>query len=246
MVFPRRHRWSSVLFVLALIAACSVASGAQRGLLPDAPSYAASEILTGSEKLDLFLQRASSVDLLVGTTFDAGWAQLTDDWPAYGRGMPGFGKRWGTMIANREATIFFGTFLLPKLLHQDPRYHRLGPDHPLLSRIGYAFTRVVVARKDDGGNTFNSSLLLSTVLVKTLANAYYPQPERGLSRTLNRVGGSLTGSAQTYMLAEFLPDITGICRKHEPERLRRLGRKLPFLKRLNRDMFFDTALPPQK
>jgi len=247
MALPQRHQWSNILFVLALIPACSSASGAQKAPLPDAPSYSSyQQVLTSTDKFDLFLRRASSVDLLVGITFDAGWAQLTDDWPSYGQGMPGFGKRWGTLMANREARIFFGTFLLPTVLHQDPRYLRLGPGHPLLSRIGYAFTRVAVVRKDSGGHTFNSSLLLSTVMVKALANAYYPQQERGFSRTMNRVEGSLVGSAQGYMLSEFLPDITGICRKHEPERLRRLERKFPFFRRLDAGSFFDPTESTQK
>jgi hypothetical protein len=247
MALPQRQQWFTILFVLVLISAFSSAGGAQKTLLPDAPSYTSyQQVLNSSDKLDLFLRRAASVDILVGTTFDAGWAQLTDDWPSYGRGMPGFGKRWGTLMADREARIFFGTFLLPTVLHQDPRYLRLGPGHPLLSRIGYAFTRVAVARKDSGGHTLNSSLLLSTVLVKALANAYYPQTERGFSRTVNRVEGSLVGSAQGYMLIEFLPDITGICRKHEPERLKRLERRLPFLRRVDAGSFFDTEQSTQK
>ena len=104
----------------------------------------------------------------------------------------------------------------------------MGADQSLLHRIGYALSRVVVARKDNGGNTFNSSLLLSTLLVKSVTNAYYLQRERGLSPTMSRFESSLLDSAQNSVLREFLPDIVGILRKHAPKKLKRLEEKLPF------------------
>jgi hypothetical protein len=215
-------------------------------LLPNAPSYLSYHPLSSSEKFDLFLQRTSSPDIFLGATFDAGWAQLTNDWPGYGQGMQGFGKRWGAIIADREATSFFGSFLLPTLLHQDPRYFRLGAGQPLLRRLGYALSRVAVTRNDSGHDTFNSSLVMSTLLVKSLSNAYYPKQERGLSHTMNRFGGSLLGSAQTYVIREFLPDIMHKFRKHEPERLKRLETKLSLWRKLDPDVYTELAQTPQK
>jgi hypothetical protein len=196
--------------------------------LPDAPSHSSHAPMRSSDKLDLFLQHISPTDIFLGVTFDAGWAQLTNDWPGYGQGMAGFGRRWGALLADREASTFFGSFLLPTLLHQDPRYFRLGAGQTMSHRIGYAMSRVVVARKDDGRNTFNSSLMLSTLLVKSLTNAYYPQQQRGFSPTMSRVGGSLLGSVQTSILREFQPDVVRILQKHAPEKLKQLERKLPF------------------
>lgn len=214
--------------------------------LPNAPSYSSYHPLSSSEKFDLFLQRTSSPDIFLGATFDAGWAQLTNEWPGYGQGMQGFGKRWGAIIADREATSFFASFLLPTLLHQDPRYFRLGAGQPLLRRLGYALSRLAVTRNDGGHDRFNSSLMVSTLLVNSLNNAYYPSQQRGLSHTMNRFGGSLLGSAQTYVIREFLPDIMHMFGKHEAERLRRLERKLPFLRRFDPDRYPGLARTPQK
>jgi hypothetical protein len=240
-----RHAWITVLFALFLVPALVAASGGPQKVFPDAPSYSShAPALTGSDKFDLFLQRNSSQDVLVETTFDAGWAQLTNDWPGYGQGMQGFGKRWGALIADQETKSFFETFLLPTLLHQDPRYFRLGAGRPFARRLAYALSRVVVTRKDDGRNTFNSSLVLSTVLAKSLSNAYYPQQERGFSHTMNRVEGSLLGSAQGYILREFLPDIIGRCRKHESKWLKRLERKLPLSRKFDPDAFPELARSP--
>jgi len=245
MLCPSRCQWINLLFAVLLILGAPTASGAPQKLLPDAPSYSSHALtLTGNDKFHLFLQRNLPQDILLGTTFDAGWAQLTNDWPGYGQGMQGFGKRWGALIANQETKSFFETFLLPTLLHQDPRYFRMGTGRPFSRRLAYALSRVVVTRKDDGRNTFNSSLVLSTVLAKSLSNAYYPQSERGFSHTMNRVEGSLLGSVQGYVLREFLPDILGMCRKHESKWLKRAERKLPFSRRFDPDAYPDLAPSP--
>ena len=209
-------------------------------ILPDAPSSSYFP-LSSRDKFDLFLANTSSPETFLGATFDAGWAQLTNDWPGYGQGMQGFGKRWGALMADREAKSFLGSFLLPTLLHQDPRYFRMGASKSLWRRIGYALSRVGVTRNDNGDDTFNSSLVLSTLAVTSLSNAYYPKQQRGLSRTMTRFGGSLLGSAQTCVIREFLPDIMHMFRKLAPERLKRLDRKLLFLQKLDPALFPDLA-----
>jgi len=111
-------------------------------------------------------------------------------------------------------------------------------------RLAYALSRVVVIRKDDGTNTFNSSLVLSTVLAKSFSNAYYPQQQRGFSHTMKRVEGSFLGSAQGYVLREFVPDIVGVCRKHQSKWLKRLERKLPFSRKFDPDAFPELVQTP--
>ena len=61
---------------------------------------------------------------------------------------------------------------------------------------------------------------------------------------MNRVEGSLLGSVQGYVLREFLPDILGMCRKHEW--LKRAERKLPFSRRFDPDAYPDLAPFPQE
>jgi len=205
-------------------------------ILPDAPSSSYFP-LSSRAKFDLFLAQSTSPETFLGTTFDAGWAQLTNDWPGYGQGMQGFGKRWGALMADRQAKSFLGSFLLPTLLHQDPRYFRMGKSQPMWKRIGYALSRLGITRNDNGDDTFNSSLVLSTLAATSLSNAYYPKQQRGLSRTMTRFGGSLLGSAQTCVIHEFLPDMMHLFQKHAPEKLIRLDRKLLFLRKLDPEDF---------
>jgi hypothetical protein len=216
---------SPLAFASASAPGSAVAALTQaKPVIPDAPSYIP---LTGHEKFEIFLRQTYSPYTFANTAFDAGWAQLTDDWPAYGQGMEGYGKRYGALLANHEAGVFFESFLLPTLLHQDPRYFRAGPSRGVLRRLIYATSRVAITRGDDGAQTFNSSHIAGMLLVDGLTNAYYPRPQRGFGDTMSRFEGGLISSAQTNLLREFWPDIVHIFRKHEPEKLKELEKKMP-------------------
>jgi hypothetical protein len=192
--------------------------------------------LTADQKFHIFVQQTYSIYTVANTAFDAGWAQLTNDWPAYGQGAEGYGKRYGALLANHEAGSFFENFLFPTVLHQDPRYFRMGQGHSLFARVPYAMTRVLVTRSDSGHHTFNSSLLLGLLFVDGLTNAYYPRPQRGFGETMSRFGGGVLSSAETNLLREFMPDMLRIFRKHEPEKLKKLEqleKKVPLVDKLS-------------
>ncbi|HKC71278.1 MAG TPA: hypothetical protein VKB60_06630 [Terriglobales bacterium] len=193
--------------------------------------------LTSHQKFHIFVQQTYSVYTVANTAFDAGWAQMTDDWPAYGQGMEGYGKRYGALLANHEAGTFFENFLFPTLLRQDPRYFRKGEGHSLFARVPYAASRVLITQSDSGHSTFNSSLLLGLLFVDGITNAYYPRPERGLGNTMTRFGGSVLSSAETNLLREFMPDMMRVFHRHEPEKLKKLEeleKKVPLADKLTR------------
>src|ERR1700740_1387231 len=77
-----------------------------------------------NEKFKLFLRYTYSPYTFAGAAFDAGLAQDTGGWYSYGGGMEGYGKRYGAALADTESSAFFGRFLFPVLLHEDPRYLR--------------------------------------------------------------------------------------------------------------------------
>ncbi len=101
----------------------------------------------------------------------AGVAQANDDLSEYGQGASGYGKRFGAPVADETAAGFFGTFLFPSVLHQDPRYYRLGA-RPFKKRFGHALMRPVLTHKDSGGRAFNRSGMLGSIATRGLANAY--------------------------------------------------------------------------
>jgi hypothetical protein len=191
--------------------------------LPDAPS--AYEPLSRHQKFNLFLQRTYSPYTFASAAAEATWAQIWAQWPEYGGGMQGWGKRFGATLADTESRRFIQTFLLSTVLHQDPRYF-YSQKRGFFPRSWYAATRVLVTRNDDGYNAFNTSEFLGALLTSSLQNAYYPRHERSLGDTMNRFAGALGSDATSNILREFWPDIRRIFRKHAPEKVRRIEEKV--------------------
>jgi hypothetical protein len=134
--------------------------------------------------------------------------------------MGGYGKRYAAALAGAEAGGFFGRFLFPTLLHQDPRYF---PSHQndISDRMAYAASRVFITRSDDGRNVFNSSLILTVLTTTALSNAYLPYRNETVPGTLENAAACLGSVAQTYILKEFWPDIREFLGHHEPAKVRR-------------------------
>ena len=68
---------------------------------------------------------------------------------------------------------------------------------------------------------------VDVLLISSLQNAYYPQPDRTFGRTMSRFAGAL--SATGDLLSEFHPDRKRLFRKHAPKKLRKIEKKLPVL-----------------
>lgn len=187
---------------------------------------AASQTLTKHQKLQHWLRRSYSPYTFGGVVFDATWAQMWGDWPQYGGGMQGWGKRFGATLADTETRTFFGQFLFPVIFHQDPRYF---PSHKqgLIPRAWYAGTRVLVTRRDGDGNTFNTSEFAAVLATAAVQNAYYPERDKGFTETMSRFVGGVGSDVTSNLLREFWPDIKKTFRKHEPDKMKELEQKIP-------------------
>lgn len=167
------------------------------------------------QKFVLFLRNASDPFQFVSAGMTAGISMASGENRGYGQGGEGFAKRFGAAMADETSSEFFGSFLFPVMLRQDPRYFRKG-EGPFGSRLGHAVTRVVVTRTDSGKRTANWSYLLAALVSASISNAYYPQSERTAGKTFARAGVSLGTGAALAVGAEFWPDIA-----------RKLSRKRP-------------------
>jgi len=177
-------------------------------------------------KFTLFLKQTHSPSTFVSAAFQATLDQAQDQWPEYGGGVQGWGKRFGATLADTESRRFIQTVALSTILHQDPRYF---PSHKrnLTSRSWYAVTRVVITRNDRGDNTFNTSELLGTLFTSSLQNSYYPRRDRNFGETMSRFTGALSSDAIGDLQHEFMPDIKRLFRKHAPKEIRKIEEKLP-------------------
>ncbi len=178
------------------------------GVVPEfnVTSYHDAKPLTPGGKWHLFVKQTFDPFQFVGVAFTSGISQAENQFPEYGQGAVGFGKRYGAGLADNVDGAFWGNFVLPVILKEDPRYFRLG-EGSVMHRTGYAMAAAVVTRTDSGARRFNFSNVLGNLIAGGISNAYYPQSDRGVGLTFQRAGvvtgmGAIGGIAQ-----EFLPDI---------------------------------------
>ena len=194
------------------------------GNLPDAPSAYAP--LSRHCKFELVLRQTYSPYTFASAAFDATWAQMWGQWPQYGGGMQGWGKRLGATLADVESRRFIQNFVLATLLHEDPRYFP-SDKNGLASRAWYAATRVLITRDDYGRNVFNQAEFLGVSFTSSLQDAYYPRPDRTFGATMNRFAGTLSSDVTTNILHEFTPDLKRLFHKHCPQGIQRLEARVP-------------------
>ncbi len=171
------------------------------------PSIATSKgPLSAKQKFELFAGESVAPSRFLSSAAGAGIGQARNSLAGYGQGMGGYGKRFGSSIATAAANNFFGTFLISSLLHRDPRYFatlRGGAGH----RIGYALSRIVVARTDEGKDAANWAGILGPLLAESLANSYLPVKEQTAGRTFERYGLRIGLNTASNALREYWPTI---------------------------------------
>jgi hypothetical protein len=136
-----------------------------------------------------------------------------DGYCGYGKGFGNYGKCFGSMELDANISSFLGDFLFPAILHQDPRYFRLGKGSIPL-RVGYAVSRVFVTHSDNGRWVFASGTISGSIIAAASSNIYYPPKDRGFGPSLNHFGIDLADTAAFNVSAEFWPEI-----KHGLKRL---------------------------
>lgn len=173
--------------------------------------------LSSREKLDLFLEDAYDPTGLAASAVEAGVLEHdSTGFCGYGHGWGGYGKCYGAALLDANVSGFVGDYFMPSLLHQDPRFFRLGTGS-VGGRVFYALTRVFIMRKDDrSGWTFASGALTGTVVTGAVSNLYYPKADRGWGLSLSRMGIDLGGAAIFNLEAEFWPDVVRIVTGKKP------------------------------
>lgn len=170
------------------------------------------------EKWDNFVHETAAWFTLGAGAFNAAVSQETHSAPLYGRHWRNYPKRFGASVGDIASQNFFGDFLLASAFHEDTRYVRRGPRHRLLPRIGYAISRAVITRTDDGIQTFNFANVLGIAMSAGLSNAYYPARSRTLDETAVNWSTGLGASGLVNLLPEFWLDFHGWVKRHNPFR----------------------------
>jgi hypothetical protein len=125
---------------------------------------------------------------------------------AYGPGMTGFGRYVGVSYAQDMTGEFFGTFLIPSIVHQDPHYHRM-PDATIKRRVGHAIEQVVWTQGDNGKPMVNYADLVGFAIDDEIGDLYVPGQQTNLRASAERYGISLALAPTENFVYEFLPDV---------------------------------------
>jgi hypothetical protein len=162
--------------------------------------------LSSGQKLLLAADETVAPSALIAAAMSAGITQARNSWPGYGQGWNAYGKRYGATLALNASTDVFGTFLLPSVLHHDPRYFVLA--HGTFSqKIGHALKSVLVTHTDSGEHAPNISGILGPLGAEGLANTYLPDAERTAGQTFERFGIQMAVIAGANIAKEFWPAI---------------------------------------
>jgi hypothetical protein len=145
----------------------------------------------------------------------AGYGQATDSHSSidsngvrhgYEQGWIGYGKRYGSSYADQFDGTILGNGIFPAVLHQDPRYFRLGKGK-VSHRFIYALASTVRCKGDNGKWQPNYSNLLGNLAAGGISNVYYPAADRGFALTIEQGLVVTAEGAFGGLLIEFYPDI---------------------------------------
>lgn len=182
--------------------------------------------LSSGEKFHLFAKSAFDPVTLGIVGVQAGLSQAENEFPGYGQGAEGYGKRFGASLADEVSSGFLSNYFYPVLFKEDPRYFRLG-EGGFGHRLAYGVKQEFVCHTDRGGRSFSFSNVLGAFTSGAISNLYYPgktlthvipatattpaipiyENDRGLSLTLSRSAIALGYGVAGGLFDEFWPDI---------------------------------------
>jgi hypothetical protein len=164
--------------------------------------------LTPKEKLNLAFHSAIDPYTFGIAFIVAGIGEAKDDDVGEGWGPVGYLRRSGAAYLDSFDGTMIGNAFLPILLHQDPRYFRLGHG-TAKHRLLYAIATSYICKHDKTGKWEpNYSNVGGNIISGAISNLYYPSQGSGWGQTLSN--GFVVTTEGTFggVLQEFWPDIS--------------------------------------
>lgn len=158
--------------------------------------------LTPKLKFRLAMKFLTDPVTMAGFVLNASIYQ-TSGYPSYPQNAKGYGQRLGATFAGGYTNILVGDAILPSLLHQDTRYFYQGTG-TTKSRLMHALSTPFVVRRDGGGHAFNLSDLGGDLASGAIANAYYPEKDRGANLVVKSALIGVAGRTINALFQEFV------------------------------------------
>ena len=164
--------------------------------------------LTARQKITLAFHSSTDPVTFGTALLVAGYGEAADSDSGFPWGAKGYGERAGAKYLDAVDGTMIGNGFLPALLHQDPRYFRLGHGSAT-HRLLYAISTSVICKHDKTGKWEpNYSNVGGNIISGALSNLYYPSNDSGVGLTIGN-GLIVTGEGTIGgVFQEFWPDIS--------------------------------------
>ena len=106
--------------------------------------------MTAGQKMKLALRSSTDPVAFAAAFVVAGYHEARDDDKGFGWGIEGYGKRSGAAYLDAFDGNMIGNGILPSILHQDPRYFRMGHG-TFTHRLLYSLATNVICKHDNTG-----------------------------------------------------------------------------------------------
>jgi hypothetical protein len=110
---------------------------------------------------------------------------------------------FGAVYVNDLTDIMIGGAILPSVLHQDPRYFYQGTG-TTKSRLMHALSSPLICKGNNGQWQPNYSSLGGYLASGAIANAYYPEANRGAGLVLSTFAVDFGANVANGVLLEFV------------------------------------------
>jgi hypothetical protein len=161
--------------------------------------------ITAKQKMTIAFKDSFDWPLYVTAAGFAGLYQMENQNPSFGQGTAGYFKRLSAAFGDQMIGNMMTEGIMPSLLHDDPRYFRLG-EGSKWHRAAYALAAIFVDRRDSGRKEFNVSEWSGNAIATAISNAYYPST-RDVSDNVQRLLMQCGTDALSNVLKEFWPDV---------------------------------------
>jgi hypothetical protein len=164
--------------------------------------------LTAGQKLRLAFRSSVDPVTFAAAFLVAGYHEGMHDDVGFPWGIKGYGERSGAAYLDAFDGNMIGNGILPSILHQDPRYFRLGHGSTT-HRLLYALATNVVCKHDNTGKWEpNYSNVLGNIASGGISNLYYPSNNSGIGQTFTNGFIVTAEGGFGSVFQEFWPDIS--------------------------------------
>jgi hypothetical protein len=182
--------------------------------------------LTAGQKMRLAFRSSIDPVTFAVSFVVAGYHEGMHDDVGFPWGIKGYGERSGAAYLDAFNGGMIGNGILPAILHQDPRYFRLGHGSKT-HRLLYAAATSFICKHDNTGRWEpNYSNVLGNIASGGISNLYYPSSDSGIGETFENGFVVTAEGGFGAIFQEFWPDISRRLFHKDPTRGLEWKRKL--------------------